>query len=103
MGRRTSKEGMENWQQRIGQYETSGQTREAYCSEQGIKVHTLDYWRRKITQASAEKPSVESWIPVKILDEEADSIELSVGKVRIKVRTGFNRELLSEVVQVLAV
>jgi hypothetical protein len=103
MGRRTSKEELEYWRQRIEQYEVSGQTREAYCSEQGIKVHTLDYWRRKITQPSAEKPSIENWIPVKIIEEEAASIELRVGKVHIAVRSGFSRELLREVLQVLAV
>ena len=103
MRRRTSEAGLEYWRHQIEQYETSGQTREAYCAGQGIKVHTLDYWRRKLTRPSSEKPSSESWIPVKIFEEEESSIELSVGKVRIMVRPGFRHDLLSEVLRVLAV
>ena len=103
MGRRTSKEGLEYWGQKIEQYESSGQTREAYCAEHGIKLHTLDYWRRKLKQTSAVKTSGDSWIPVKIFEEESGTIDLNVGKVRITVRPGFNHELLGEVLRVLAV
>jgi len=102
MGRRANEAGLEYWRHQIAQYETSGQTREAYCTAQGIKVHTLDYWRRKLTERTAENPTCESWIPVKIFEEES-SIELNVGKVRIMVRPGFRHDLLSEVLRVLAV
>lgn len=102
MGRRANKEGLEYWRQQISQYETSGQTREAYCAAQGIKVHTLDYWRRRLKKPTAASASFENWIPVKILEEEA-SIDLNVGNVRITVRPGFNHVLLSEVIGVLSV
>jgi len=103
MGRRANEAGLEYWRHQIEQYETSGQTREAYCTAQGIKVHTLDYWRRKLTEPTAEKSSGESWIPVKIFEEEEPSIELCVGKVRIMVRPGFRHDLLNEVLRVLSV
>jgi len=89
MGRRTSKAGLEYWRHQIEQYETSDQTREAYCASQGIKVHTLDYWRRKLSEPSAASTISENWIPVKILEEES-TIDLNVGKVRITVKPGFN-------------
>jgi hypothetical protein len=94
---------MEYWRHQIEQYEASGQTREAYSAAQGIKLHTLDYWRRKFTRTPEVKRSGDSWLPVKIFEEESVSIDLNVGKVRITVRPGFNQELLCEVLRVLAV
>jgi hypothetical protein len=103
MGRRTSSERMEYWRQQIELYEESGQTREEYSAAQGIKVYTLDYWRRKLSNKSTADTTIsESWVPIQIIEEE-DGIDLSVGKVRITVRPGFNRKLLSEVIGVLAV
>ena len=102
MGRRTSKEGMEYWRQQIELYESSGQTREAYSAEHGIKVHNLDYWRRKLSQRVVVPASDKNWIPLRIVEEES-TLDLNVGKVRITVRPGFDRELLSEILRVLAV
>jgi hypothetical protein len=101
MGRRKSEEALEYWRWHVAQYESSGQTRATYSATQGIKVHTLDYWRLKLKKASLTKPSGENWIPVKIL-EEAISIDLNVGKIRITVRPGFNHDLLREVLQVVS-
>ena len=102
MGRRMNKEGVEYWRSQIERYEASGQTREEFSAVQGIRVHSLDYWRRKLNEAAAVPKSEVNWVPVKIVEEEA-AIDLSVGKVRITVRAGFNHELLSEVIRVLVV
>jgi len=102
MGRRMNKEGMEYWRNQIERYEASGQTREEFSAEQGIRVHNLDYWRRKLSEPAAVPKSEVKWVPVKVVEEEA-TIDLSVGKVRITVKAGFDHELLSEVLRVLVV
>ena len=102
MGRRYSEEEISYWRRHVAGYEASGQTREAYSASQGIKIYQLDYWRWKFKRQSAVSPSVESWIPVRIIEEES-ALDLNVGKVRITVKPGFNHALLSEVLRVLAV
>jgi hypothetical protein len=99
MGIRTNEDGLAYWRRHVDQYEASGQTRASYSSAQGIKVHTLDYWRWKLKRQPAARRS--GWIPVKVI-EETSSIDLSIGKVCITVRRGFDRELLGEVLQVLS-
>jgi len=70
MGRRYSEEQQEYWRRHVEGYELSGQTREAYSASQGIKMYQLDYWRWKFKRQSAVSLSVESWIPVRIVEEE---------------------------------
>jgi len=102
MGRRYSAEEQEYWRRHVEGYESSGQTRESYSTSQGIKIYQLDYWRWKFKRQSAVSPTVENWIPVRIIEEE-NTLDLNVGKVRITVKPGFNHELLSEVLRVLSV
>ena len=103
MGRKISDEEMDNWRRLVELYDTSDQTRESFSATQGIAVHKLDYWRRRLSPPSVSDASARSnWIPVKIVKEES-TIDMTVGKVRITVKPGFDRELLGEVLRVVAV
>lgn len=42
----TSKQDL--WMGRISAWSASGLSRRVWCSEHGINVHTLDYWRRQL-------------------------------------------------------
>lgn len=43
------------WSKRLAACERSGLSRRAWCSEHGINVHTLDYWRSRL-RAQPAKP-----------------------------------------------
>lgn len=43
---KTSK--FESWTRRLAAFEGSGLSRRAWCKAQGVNVHTLDYWCRRL-------------------------------------------------------
>lgn len=44
---------LQQWTQRIKDWESSGATQRAYCEREGLKYCTFDYWRRQIPSAGA--------------------------------------------------
>ncbi len=44
---------LQQWTQRIKDWESSGVTQRAYCEREGLKYGTFDYWRRQIRSAGA--------------------------------------------------
>jgi hypothetical protein len=53
------------WREHIADWQASGLTRTAYCAQQGVKVSTLDYWRRRLPEASRPAEAV-GFVPVQI-------------------------------------
>jgi len=49
------------WQQHISAWQESGLTQTAFCEQQHIKLHNLQYWRKRLSKRS-EQPGV--FVPV---------------------------------------
>jgi hypothetical protein len=96
----------EAWRQQVREYQASGLSRQEYCQQKQIPVPQLDYWKRKFrrsTPKSLVSPPT-PWIPVTICEEPtsgADTgIRLWLGRARVEVSRGFDRQVLAEVLQV---
>ena len=95
------------WRQHVQAFTDSRKTRVAYCRENRIKTHRLDYWRRKQKESTAEENQVsrKDWIPLQIHEDQAigkgTGIRLHIGRLTIEVEPGFNPELLTEVIRIV--
>lgn len=101
----------EQWEQKLTDYEASGQTIAVWCAEQKIGLAKFFYWKRKLRskkQAAGGDTSPISWLPLefdlKDLSGErtADQIRIEIGsKFKVVVQKGFDRDMLRDVVNIL--
>jgi hypothetical protein len=97
---RASEETIAYWKQHVEAFQSSGLSRNEYCEQHQIKVHRLDYWHRRLIRPDGSEQT-SGWIPLRIKDAPG-TICLKVGKLEIEVRRGFDRQLLAEVLRVVA-
>ncbi|MBU8763807.1 hypothetical protein KM868_09895 [Micrococcus luteus] len=89
------------WTERIRDYRASGLSMSAWCEAQGLTLHQLKYWLRKI-DSSQPCSSSPSFIPVTVSPRSSSSsLTLRIGPASLDVQTGFSPELLRQVVQAL--
>ena len=88
------------WERRREQYRRSGLTRKAFCTKHHLKLSTLDYWFCRLGRQEKGCGLVEL-TPASIA-LPVPSVVLSIGQeCRIEIRTGFDPQLLAEVVRAL--
>jgi hypothetical protein len=98
---------LQEWSARITDFKSSGLTMSAWCQAHGQTIHQLKYWLRKLNEPSSSTSSSSNWLPLAIHNPSAEfsspssSLTVRVGLVGIEVHTGFNPELLREIVRVL--
>ena len=46
----------QQWTERIRDYQASGRTMSAWCDAQGVTLHQLKYWLRKIDSSPSSPP-----------------------------------------------
>lgn len=92
------------WKQYIEDYRSSGLTATAWSEKNKKSVHKLRYW---ITQFNKENKKVQEkqWISVPIKkqcpDELHPSINLKIGFITIEVNSGFDKNVLMDVLSVV--
>lgn len=93
----------ELWNQRMNDFETSGLTGTQWCAKQNIKLNQFRYWRRKLRMTRPAHLSNGNWATLQIEDknEDHESLLVHYGHARIEVRSGFNPDLLADVIRVL--
>ncbi len=100
------------WRVRVAEYRRSGLAASKWCDLNGCSIHTLRYWItriNKLTKDSFSSPETlsgqnddNSWASVKIVDENTNSqIAIFIGCARIEVTSGFDKSLLSDVLEVV--
>jgi len=92
------------WEQRIAAYRASGLTQAKWCERNGLKVHQLKYWLKRIEGSNATPNPSTKWASVVMEDSsfsEEDSIQVKIGECSIEVKQGFHPSLLADVVKVL--
>ena len=107
------------WRKRMRQYERSGLTIQAFCDREGLVAHQFSWWRSELkrrdakSQADSRSPKKRGrprkvgqdagFIPVQLESPSTSSaVEVVLDQPpRIRVSSGFDAELLREVVRVL--
>ena len=78
------------------------------AKESGVSITSLKVWLRK-AQRETKKEQIK-WIPIdvikeneeKIITKESEPIKVKIGSATIDVEVGFNKELLLEVMRLVA-
>lgn len=70
------------WATRVAAFEASGQNRRVWCAAQGIRIHTLDYWRWKLRRESLLKQET-----ARIEPEGHYSAPTTIAMVPVQVRS----------------
>jgi hypothetical protein len=92
------------WQQRLDEQQASGLSIVAWCFQQDIAEQRFYAWRRRLTaQAAPPPPATPQWLALDPAVEAGSGLTLHVGAVAITVTTGFDPQLLADVVRVLTV
>ena len=100
------------WEPRVRDYRQSGLSVANWCALNGLSVHKLRYWVIQVNKVSVSGESSlaktgdqncdYSWAAVKIVDNNRNSnIAICIGSARIEVSSGFDKSLLSDVLQVV--
>lgn len=89
------------WAKRVSAWRASGQTAAAFASGRGFAGSTLKWWASHLGRRSPELVRVVTPSPGAARASTGASVELEVGGVRVRVRSGFDRALLGEVLDVL--
>lgn len=94
--------------ERITDYRCSGLSMSAWCTANQIKREQLKYWLRKSKEdVSYDSPTPSThWVPLTVPNQSdthvpASSLVVRIGQARIELHSGFNPELLREVVHAL--
>lgn len=100
------------WEPRVRDYWQSGLKVADWCTLNGLSVHKLRYWIAKVNEVSeAGKSNLArngdqsvgfGWAAVEIVDScKSSGITICIGAARIEVTSGFDKSLLSDVLQVV--
>lgn len=95
------------WEERLSEFEASGQTATAWCAAREINIHRFRYWSSKL-RGSRRRDGQSGeirWLSVPMKSSttgERDTLTIRVGCATVEVHEGFNSTLFKQVVQALA-
>ena len=94
------------WNRLLTEQKSSGLSVSSWCQERSISVNTFSYWRKRLhkpaTAPAEHKPAPAGWVAVRAdHSSPAGSLTLRIGSVSLDVATGFDRQLLRDVLGVL--
>src|ERR1700683_5463055 len=101
---KSQRPGPEEWRQIIDGQRPSGLTVAAYCRDRGIKDSAFYAWKRRLrSPAKPNRLSQPAFIEIKPSRVSAtEAIEICLpGERRLLVRSGFNPDLLIDLVRAL--
>lgn len=89
------------WSSKIEEYRSSGLSLIEWCETADVAVHNLKYWLRKqspVTQSSVQETR---WVSCAVEEPKENSIFLKINHVDIEVTSGYDEELLLQVIRTL--
>ena len=98
--KRSRRSTLEKWCRIIEAQEASGKFAAVYCREHRIGRASFYAWKRRLAGVRGRSPEVK-FVELRTVGGGADGIEVVVGRRRVLVHSGFDCELLAEVVGVL--
>ena len=92
----------QQWAKRIAAFEGSGLSRRAWCVQQGLNPHTLDYWRSRLRGAHPAAASA-ALVPIMVAANDAASVEIALpGGTRVRASSTVDTAWLSALVRGLS-
>jgi hypothetical protein len=66
----------------VRQWETSSDSRQVFVRRHGLTVGCLDYWKRRVREAAAEKPRVR-FAPLEVLPDRTPRVAAAIEVVLV--------------------
>jgi len=105
----TKKRTLEEWREALAEQQSSGLTQVDWCKRQGINIYTFRdrtshqkrLAREEATQIGSRPPVTVDWLEIKpeIAAANPTGIIVEHGGFRVTVKTGFDVDLLTEVLR----
>lgn len=93
------------WEQRIADFLSSGQSASKWCAANEISIHQFWYWKKRLKTIDNAVKDSSQWLTLEMDDSIQESkpskIVVKVGKTSIEVEHGFDPKLLVNVVRTL--
>ena len=96
----------QRWGERINAWRNSNQSQQAFCKAHHLGYTSFRRWRRLLeteeSEAASDVTGVVRLLPVKVHETIPSSLTVLIqDDLRIEVPTGFNPQLLQQIIQVL--
>jgi hypothetical protein len=89
------------WRRHFADQQSSGLPVRDWCARSGVSRNRYYYWRRRVSIPPPTAAPLD-WLPITLQEETTDPpVTLRIGKVSIDLRSGFDRGLLCDVLDVL--
>ena len=98
----------DEWFERLADLSSSGLSQKEWCAQNGVPLHQLGYWRRRLQQegtSESDTGGAGEWFGLRLFPEEKvefSGLRVEVGPACVTIQTGFDVALLRAVVQALA-
>lgn len=92
------------WEGRISDFTSSGQSGAAWCAANQINLHQFYYWKKRLMSENQTGSQSPDWVTFEVGNlsrDSSDHIRVRVGEVIIEVSQGFDSDLLLNVIQTL--
>ena len=91
------------WKTKISKFKKSSMTKEAWCEKNNISLRQFNYWFKQLQSNSSTKNTITQWLPVEVAEEKitASPISIKIGSASVEVNSGFDKQLLSEILTIL--
>lgn len=99
------------WWGLIEEQKGSGLSVVAFCEERGVPASSFHYWKRELRRRDEERTTggirsrkrvqLGDFVPVHVMAEARDGIEIDLAGAVVRVRRGFDEGVLARVIHVL--
>lgn len=84
----------------VESYRNSGMTARVWCEENQVSIHTLKYWIQKLNRQEKVHHNPK-WVSLVQEQTLSYSITIHIGSAALEVNSGFDPQLLAQVIKVL--
>ncbi|MFD2444116.1 IS66 family insertion sequence element accessory protein TnpB [Bacillus sp. CGMCC 1.16607] len=92
------------WEQRMDNFISSGQSASKWCIANDINIHQFWYWKKRLKALQTQVTVSSKWLSVEMDDSTENSnnaLIVRVGQASVEVKSGFDPKLLLDVVRTL--
>ncbi|WP_368658708.1 IS66 family insertion sequence element accessory protein TnpB [Metabacillus halosaccharovorans] len=92
------------WEHRMANFMTSGQSASKWCTANDISIHQFWYWKKRLKATQEPTSDSSKWLALEMNDSIENSkskLVVKVGQASLEVEHGFDPKLLGDVIRTL--
>lgn len=92
------------WEQRIANFLSSGQSASKWCAVNEVSIHQFWYWKKRLKTTQDSVEDSPKWLSLEMdnsIENPKSRLVVRVGQASVEVEPGFDPKLLADVVRTL--